>query len=181
LRHFHSSGMARNRFSPPRLLTAPPTVRGGKGKKDRITVLSPKVLERLDLYLAEYRPKVFLFEGQNGGAYSATSVQAIFKQAKAKARIAAPAPVHTLRHSFATHLLEKGTDLRYIQTLLGHSSSKTTEIVPLSLSKYTRMSAPQPWARSAAPWRIWTSNHDLGFTCRNSEIGSTPSTNQVRK
>lgn len=103
-------------------------VRGGKGKKDRITVLSPKVLERLDLYLAEYRPKVFLFEGQNGGAYSATSVQAIFKQAKAKAHITAPATVHTLRHSFATHLLEKGTDLRYIQTLLGHSSSKTTEI-----------------------------------------------------
>ncbi len=103
-------------------------VRGGKGKKDRITVLSPKVLERLDLYLAEYRPKVFLFEGQSGGAYSATSVQAIFKQAKAKARITAPATVHSLRHSFATHLLEKGTDLRYIQTLLGHSSSKTTEI-----------------------------------------------------
>ncbi|MBK9420806.1 MAG: site-specific integrase [Flavobacteriales bacterium] len=103
-------------------------VRGGKGKKDRITVLSPKVLERLDRYITEYRPKVFLFEGQNGGSYSATSVQAIFKQAKAKARITAPATVHTLRHSFATHLLEKGTDLRYIQTLLGHSSSKTTEI-----------------------------------------------------
>ncbi|MGB5069770.1 MAG: site-specific tyrosine recombinase/integron integrase [Flavobacteriales bacterium] len=103
-------------------------VRGGKGKKDRITVLSPKLLERLDRYITEYRPKVFLFEGQNGGSYSATSVQAIFKQAKAKARITAPATVHTLRHSFATHLLEKGTDLRYIQTLLGHSSSKTTEI-----------------------------------------------------
>lgn len=103
-------------------------IRGGKGRKDRITLLSPKVLAKLDAYLEKYRPKTYLFEGQNGGAYSDTSVQAIFKQAKAKAGITAPATVHTLRHSFATHLLEKGTDLRYIQTLLGHSSSKTTEI-----------------------------------------------------
>jgi site-specific recombinase XerD len=103
-------------------------IRGAKGRKDRISVLSPKVLERLNIYLDEYRPKEFLFEGQNGGCYSDTSVQAIFKTAKAKSGISAPATVHTLRHSFATHLLEKGTDLRYIQTLLGHSSSKTTEI-----------------------------------------------------
>ncbi|HMQ75718.1 MAG TPA: tyrosine-type recombinase/integrase [Flavobacteriales bacterium] len=103
-------------------------IRGGKGRKDRITILSPKVLAKLDAYIEEYRPKEYLFEGQNGGPYSDTSVQAIFKQAKAKAGITAPATVHTLRHSFATHLLEKGTDLRYIQTLLGHSSSKTTEI-----------------------------------------------------
>jgi site-specific recombinase XerD len=103
-------------------------IRGAKGRKDRISVLSPKVLERLNIYLDEYRPKEFLFEGQNGGCYSDTSVQAIFKTAKAKSGISAPATVHTLRHSFATHLLEKGTDLRYIQTLLGHSSSKTTEV-----------------------------------------------------
>lgn len=103
-------------------------IRGGKGRKDRITLLSAKVLARLEAYLEEYRPKQYLFEGQTGGAYSDTSVQAIFKQAKARAGITAPATVHTLRHSFATHLLEKGTDLRYIQTLLGHSSSKTTEI-----------------------------------------------------
>jgi integrase/recombinase XerD len=103
-------------------------IRSGKGRKDRITLLSTKVLTKLDAYLEEYRPKLFLFEGQSGGAYSDTSVQAIFKKAKAKAGITAPATVHTLRHSFATHLLEKGTDLRYIQTLLGHSSSKTTEI-----------------------------------------------------
>mgnify|MGYP000882280032 CR=1 FL=1 len=103
-------------------------IRGGKGRKDRITLLSSKVLEKLDRYLLEYRPKVYLFEGQTGGAYSATSVQKVFHQAKARAGIKAPATVHTLRHSFATHLLEKGTDLRYIQTLLGHSSSKTTEI-----------------------------------------------------
>ena len=100
----------------------------GKGKKDRVSLLSPKLLEQLDHYLEQYRPKRFLFEGQRGGAYSATSVQKVFHMAMTKARITAPATVHTLRHSFATHLLEKGTDLRYIQTLLGHSSSKTTEI-----------------------------------------------------
>ncbi|HPF68854.1 MAG: tyrosine-type recombinase/integrase [Flavobacteriales bacterium] len=103
-------------------------VRGGKGKKDRVSLLSEKVLAELDLYLKEYQPKDFLFAGQQGGPYSDTSVQAIFKRAKARAGITAPATVHTLRHSFATHLLEKGTDLRYIQTLLGHGSSKTTEI-----------------------------------------------------
>ena len=103
-------------------------IRGGKGRKDRITLLSSKVLAKLDAYLDEYRPKTYLFEGQNGGAYSDTSVQAIFKQAKAKAGITAPATVHTLRHSFATHLLEKGTDLRYIQTLFFHNDTTTTEI-----------------------------------------------------
>ena len=103
-------------------------IRGAKGKKDRVSLLSPKLLAKLDRYLSESRPKRYLFEGQNGGIYSATSVQAIFHRAMKKAGLTAPATVHTLRHSFATHLLEKGTDLRYIQTLLGHSSSKTTEI-----------------------------------------------------
>ncbi len=103
-------------------------IRGGKGGKDRVSLLSSKVLAQLDVYLSEYRPKRYLFEGQFGDQYSAASVQKVFKDAKSKAGITAPASVHTLRHSFATHLLEKGTDLRYIQTLLGHSSSKTTEI-----------------------------------------------------
>ncbi len=103
-------------------------IRGGKGKKDRISLLSPKFLGLLESYIAEYRPKHQLFEGQKGGRYSEASVQAVFHAAKEKAGISKPATVHTLRHSFATHLLEKGTDLRYIQTLLGHSSSKTTEI-----------------------------------------------------
>lgn len=103
-------------------------VRGGKGNKDRITLLSPKALETVQTYITAYKPVRHLFEGPNGAAYSPRSVQAIFHRAKERAGIAKPATVHTLRHSFATHLLEKGTDLRYIQTLLGHSSSKTTEI-----------------------------------------------------
>jgi site-specific recombinase XerD len=103
-------------------------VRGGKGNKDRITLLSTKAMTALDVYLAQYKPTNHLFEGPDGGPYSPRSVQLIFHKAKDAAGITKPATVHTLRHSFATHLLEKGTDLRYIQALLGHSSSKTTEI-----------------------------------------------------
>ncbi|MBK6629275.1 MAG: tyrosine-type recombinase/integrase [Flavobacteriales bacterium] len=103
-------------------------IRGGKGNKDRVSLLSPKLLNMLDEYIVEHRPKRHLFVGQTGGRYSETSVQAVFHDAKAKAGITKPASVHSLRHSFATHLLEKGTDLRYIQALLGHSSSRTTEI-----------------------------------------------------
>ena len=100
----------------------------GKGKKDRMTLLSKGVLELLREYYRQYRPKHWLFEDQAGEQYSVTSIQAVFRRAKEKAGIRKPATVHTLRHSFATHLLEKGTDLRYIQELLGHKSSKTTEI-----------------------------------------------------
>lgn len=103
-------------------------VYGGKGKKDRCTLLSPKVWERLQHYIEIYKPIEWVFEGQNGGPYSARSVQSIFSRAKEKSGINPYATVHTLRHSFATHLLEKGTDLRYIQELLGHESSKTTEL-----------------------------------------------------
>jgi site-specific recombinase XerD len=100
----------------------------GKGKKDRCTLLSPKAWEVLQDYLSIYRPVEWVFEGQDGGAYSERSVQALFMKAKADAGINPYATVHTLRHSFATHLLESGVDLRYIQDLLGHESSKTTEI-----------------------------------------------------
>jgi len=103
-------------------------VRGGKGNKDRITLLSQKAMATVENYLGRYKPKRHLFEGPDGGPYSPRSVQVIFHRAKDKAGITKPATVHTLRHSFATHLLEKGTDLRYIQALLGHSSSTTTEI-----------------------------------------------------
>ena len=103
-------------------------VYGGKGKKDRCTLLSSKAWERLQHYLEVHKPVEWVFEGQNGGPYSARSVQAIFSKAKEKSGINPYATVHTLRHSFATHLLEKGVDLRYIQELLGHESSKTTEL-----------------------------------------------------
>ena len=100
-----------------------------KGAKDRYTILSTSLLEILAEYLQEYRPKEFLFEGQGDRRhYSERSVQHIFERAANDAGIQKPVSVHTLRHSFATHLLEAGTDLRYIQELLGHSSSKTTEI-----------------------------------------------------
>ncbi|UOH76574.1 tyrosine-type recombinase/integrase (plasmid) [Acinetobacter schindleri] len=99
-----------------------------KGKRDRYTILSEKTLIILRTYFMEYKPKDYLFEGQKGGAYSSRSIQNIFKAAVLKAKIQKEVTVHTLRHSFATHLLENGTSLRYIQSLLGHSSSKTTEV-----------------------------------------------------
>lgn len=103
-------------------------VNGGKGNKDRFTLLSKSVLEDLRTYFKEYKPKEWLIEGQFGGQYSAGSIKEIINSASKKARIQKAVSPHMLRHSFATHLLENGTDLRYIQTLLGHSSSKTTEI-----------------------------------------------------
>ena len=103
-------------------------IKGAKGKKDRYTLLSEKILIDLRNYYIQYKPKEYLFEGQFGGSYSERSIQITFKEACRKANIKKKATVHTLRHSFATHLLEAGTDLRYIQSLLGHESSKTTEI-----------------------------------------------------
>jgi integrase/recombinase XerD len=103
-------------------------VRSGKGNKDRCTLLSDKMITALKDYFELYRPVHWLFEGVDGGKYSDRSLQEIFIRAKEASQINPNATFHTLRHSFATHLLERGTDLRYIQELLGHSSSKTTEI-----------------------------------------------------
>ncbi len=103
-------------------------VEQGKGKKDRYTLLGIKTLEVLRKYVAEYKPKEWLFEGADGKQYSKKSIQLILKKAVEKTGIKKHVTVHTLRHSFATHLLEAGTDLRYIQSLLGHANSKTTEI-----------------------------------------------------
>ncbi len=99
-----------------------------KGKKDRYTLLSQKVLLLLRDYYRQYKPIEYLFEGQDSPTYSTKSIQMVLKQACSQAGIKKHVTVHTLRHSFATHLLEAGTDLRYIQILLGHESSKTTEI-----------------------------------------------------
>jgi len=103
-------------------------VQNGKGKKDRQTVLSPRLLEDLRTYYREWQPHTFLFEGAKGGMYGTTTVNKVIKIAAANAGIKKNISAHTLRHSFATHLLEDGVDLRYIQSLLGHSSTKTTEI-----------------------------------------------------
>ena len=103
-------------------------IRGSKGKKDRYTILSEKLLQLLRKYYVAYRPKEYLFEGNMGEKYSAASIRKILRTAMENAGIGHRATVHTLRHSFATHLLEQGTDLRFIQELLGHNSSKTTEI-----------------------------------------------------
>jgi integrase/recombinase XerD len=99
-----------------------------KGKKDRMVPLAPSVLELLRTYYKVYKPKDFLFEGQNGGKYSEKSLQEVFKKAKSLAGIKKNVTLHSLRHSYATHLLESGINLRYIQDLLGHKSPKTTQI-----------------------------------------------------
>ena len=108
-------------------------IRQGKGKKDRMVPLPKQLLKGLRLYYKEYKPKVFLFEGanQNGNGsvpYSSSSIRSVLKRAVRAARINKKVVVHTLRHSYATHLYENGVNLRSIQMLLGHSSSKTTEI-----------------------------------------------------
>lgn len=103
-------------------------IREGKGCKDRLTTLSPYLLKLLRAYYLEYRPLDYLFEGPDAKQYSASSVRKVLKRAVDKAGIIKKVRPHTLRHSFATHLLEQGTNLRYIQSLLGHTSPKTTEI-----------------------------------------------------
>ncbi|WP_279298793.1 tyrosine-type recombinase/integrase [Paraflavisolibacter caeni] len=101
-------------------------IREGKGGKGRMVPLSQTLLETLRIYYQQYKPGEYLFEGENGGPYSARSAQEILKKAKRWAGIQKKGSIHLLRHSYATHLLEAGTDVRYIQVLLGHNSLKTT-------------------------------------------------------
>jgi site-specific recombinase XerD len=103
------------------------TVRRGKGKKDRQVTLSEKLLEQLREYYLIYTPKEYLFEGQGGGQYSVRSLQEVFRQAKQGSGNLKGGGIHSLRHSYATHLLEEGTDIRFIQELLGHNSLITTQ------------------------------------------------------
>ncbi|WP_191089033.1 site-specific tyrosine recombinase/integron integrase [Arenibacter lacus] len=103
-------------------------VEGSKGNKDRYTLLSNTALADLRAYYREWKPRMYLFEGRKAGKYSANSVLQLVKDAAIKAGVKQTVSPHVLRHSFATHLLESGVDLRQIQVLLGHGSSKTTEI-----------------------------------------------------
>ena len=104
-------------------------IRNAKGRRDRVIPISDKVINMLREYYKLYRPSGWLFEGQyKGDQYSEASLAKVLKHGCRKANIRKPVSLHWLRHSYATHLLESGTDLRYIQGLLGHKSSKTTEI-----------------------------------------------------
>ena len=110
-----------------------------KAKKDRYANLPESILEQLRIYFKEYKPTEYLFVGQYGGAYSSRSVQQVFKNALLNAKVNKDVGVHSLRHSFATHLLENGTDIRFIQDLLGHNDIRTTliytNVTDLSLKK----------------------------------------------
>jgi len=98
----------------------------GKGKKDRYVNLPESILEQLRHYYTTYKPKEYLFEGQYGGQYSSRSLQKVFQQTLKEANVWKKVGIHSLRHSYATHLLENGTDIRFIQELLGHNSITTT-------------------------------------------------------
>jgi len=102
-------------------------IKGAKGKKDRTVVLSEGILELLRKYYLAYKPKEWLFEGQYGDCpYGTRSLQSIFHRAKDAAKIIQPVTFHSLRHSYATHLHERGTDIKLIQELLGHNDIATT-------------------------------------------------------
>ena len=101
-------------------------IHGAKGKKDRMVPLSRLLLETMREYYVAYKPKEWIFENPNGGQYSTRSAQQVLQDAKSNAGISKKGSIHMLRHSYATHLLEAGTDIRYIQELLGHNSIRTT-------------------------------------------------------
>ena len=102
-------------------------IREGKGNKDRYTVVSGNLFELMREYLEEDKPKVYLFEGQKAGSkYTFSSMANILKNAAKRAGIRRRVHLHMLRHSFATHLLEDGYDIKYVQELMGHVDIKTT-------------------------------------------------------
>ena len=111
-------------------------IKGAKGKKDRISLLSENTLHILRDYYKSYKPKVYLFEGPTGGKYSPTSVANILRKSVQKAGITKKVTPHMLRHSFATDLLHSGAGLREVQEMLGHKNVSTTQI-------YTHVTNPQ--------------------------------------
>ena len=137
-------------------------IRNSKGYKDRQVPISGKIIQMLLEYNRMYRPKIWLFQWQrNGEKYSERSLEQVLKNALLKAKIAKPVKLHWLRHSYATHLLEAETDLRYIQELLGHKSSKTTEI-------YTHVSQKKVCKKLKVPLMIYKNKFifvEIIYTC----------------
>jgi site-specific recombinase XerD len=118
-------------------------IKGSKGRKDRQSILAKSIEPLLTLYINEYKPQYWMFEGSEGGQYGERSIARVLEHAMLKAGINKEATLHTLRHSFATHLLESGTATRYIQELLGHESPLTTEIYThVSRSALHRIQSP---------------------------------------
>ncbi len=103
-------------------------IKNAKGQKDRVLPLSDKLRDQLRTYYTSYQPQEYLFNGQKGGRYSPQSLRKVFDQACSHAKITKKVTIHSLRHAYATHLLEAGTDIRVIQQLLGHTSIRTTMI-----------------------------------------------------
>lgn len=120
------------------------TVRGGKGQKDRVTVFSESLCEQLGAFILGKSPPDFLFESERGGKLSTRTLQSVFNTALQKTDICKKASFHSLRHSFATQLLENGVDVRYVQSLLGHANIRTTQL-------YTRMTE-FALGRIKSPW-----------------------------
>jgi site-specific recombinase XerD len=121
----------------------------GKGGKDRYSILSQTTLEHLRQYWKKYRPKEWLFEGQKKDDHiTLSTIQSIFRAAKKRAHITKPASIHTLRHSFATHLIEAGTSLHHVQLLLGHRSPTTTTVY-LHVSRLNLSQVSSPLDRAA--------------------------------
>jgi integrase/recombinase XerD len=126
-------------------------VRQGKGGKDRYSILSQRALEQLRQYWQNYRPREWLFEGAKKNDHITThSIQLMFYAAKKRAGITKPASIHTLRHSFATHLIEAGTSLHHVQRLLGHRSPTTTTVY-LHVSRLNLAQVLSPLDRTDKP------------------------------
>jgi site-specific recombinase XerD len=120
--------LLRMRVSDVDFLRGVVLIKGSKGRKDRQSLLAKSLVPPLKEYLETYKPAYRMFEGAEGGMYGERSIARVLENARQKANIKKDVTLHTLRHSFATHLLEAGTSTRYIQELLGHESPLTTEI-----------------------------------------------------
>lgn len=118
-------------------------IRSGKGKKDRILPFPDSLREILRVYYKAYKPIDYLFCGQKGGRYSSESLRKVFSSALIKTRISRAVTLHGLRHAYATHLMDRGTDVRIIKELLGHNSIKTT-LIYTHVTKRTLENVPNP-------------------------------------